>query len=72
MTLTPMETLIRGVSQLLDDAGTTGQIAEIHGENVTIRPHHEFVNETVENTITQLGVVSEEYRALWRAKKAEE
>ncbi|KAK0611270.1 hypothetical protein B0T14DRAFT_324519 [Immersiella caudata] len=69
MTLTPMETLIRGVSQLLGDAATTGQIAEIHGENVTIRPHHDFVDETVETTITQLGAVSEEYRALRRAQE---
>ncbi|KAK4443891.1 hypothetical protein QBC34DRAFT_416312 [Podospora aff. communis PSN243] len=68
MTLTPMETLIRGVSQLLADAGTTGQVAEIHGESVTIRPHHEYVDETVKATITQLGELSEEYRALWRAQ----
>jgi len=45
MVITPMETLLRGVSQLLDDPTATGHVAEIHGESVTVRPHHEFVDE---------------------------
>lgn len=44
MVVTPMSTLIRGVAQLTADPHMTGQVAEIHGDNVTMRPHHEFVD----------------------------
>ncbi|KAK0649546.1 hypothetical protein B0T16DRAFT_324936 [Cercophora newfieldiana] len=62
MTLTPMPTLIRGVTQLLADVNATGQVAEIHGDNVTIRPHHEYVDETTKTTIDQLSAVTEKIR----------
>ncbi|KAK3305568.1 uncharacterized protein B0T15DRAFT_202112 [Chaetomium strumarium] len=45
MVVTPMETLIRGVDQFLADPSVSGAVAEIHGDKVTIRPPHEFVDE---------------------------
>ncbi|KAK0610399.1 hypothetical protein B0T17DRAFT_111442 [Bombardia bombarda] len=42
---TPMSTLIRGVGELLADRSVTGQVAEIHGDSVTIRPHLDYVDE---------------------------
>lgn len=45
MTLTPMATLISGVERFLEDPGLTGELAEIHGDNVTLRPPHEYVDE---------------------------
>ena len=68
MTLTPMSTLIRGVTQLLADVNSTGQVAEIHGENITIRPHHEYVDETTKTTIAQLSAAAEDIRTLIRAR----
>lgn len=50
MVITPMETLTRGVAQLLAEPWLTGEIAEIHGDKVTFRPQHEFVDaNTVRN-----------------------
>ncbi|KAJ4392565.1 hypothetical protein N0V85_006957 [Neurospora sp. IMI 360204] len=60
MTITPMEVLLRGVDMFLADPKLTGQVAEIHGNGtgadgggsgVTIRPHHEFVDEASERNI---------------------
>lgn len=45
MVLTPFTTITRGVQQFIDDPSMTGQVAEIHGESVTIRPHLEIVDE---------------------------
>lgn len=45
MIITPMETLIRGVSQFVADPSLSGEIAEIHGSKVTLRPPHEHVDE---------------------------
>ncbi|KAI1504002.1 15-hydroxyprostaglandin dehydrogenase [Biscogniauxia marginata] len=45
MTITPKSTLIKGVEKLLNDPTITGEVAEIHGESVTIRPHHDIVDE---------------------------
>ncbi|KAI0023425.1 15-hydroxyprostaglandin dehydrogenase [Xylariomycetidae sp. FL0641] len=48
MVVTPMSTLVAGVKRLVDDDDgdeVTGAVAEIAGENVTIRPQHEFVDE---------------------------
>jgi hypothetical protein len=45
MIVTPMETLIRGVDQFLADPTVSGAVAEVHGDKVTIRPPHEFVDE---------------------------
>lgn len=45
MIVTPMETLVRGVAQFIEKPDMTGEIAEIHGDKVTIRPPHEIVDE---------------------------
>ncbi|EXJ68062.1 uncharacterized protein A1O5_08677 [Cladophialophora psammophila CBS 110553] len=45
MILTPMSTLTRGVQQLVSDPSLTGQIAEIHGESVTLREPTPYVDE---------------------------
>jgi hypothetical protein len=45
MIVTPMETLIKGVAKLVADTSLTGEVAEIHGDNVTLRPPHEIVDE---------------------------
>ncbi|KAI0475199.1 15-hydroxyprostaglandin dehydrogenase [Xylariaceae sp. FL0804] len=45
MVITPKSTLIKGVVKFLDDPGLTGEVAEIHGECATIRPHHDIVDE---------------------------
>jgi hypothetical protein len=51
MTITPMETLIRGVDQFLTDPTVSGAVAEIHGDRVTIRPPHEYVDEDSKRNI---------------------
>ena len=51
MTITPMETLIRGVDQFLRDPTVSGAVAEIHGDEVTIRPPHEYVDEDSKKNI---------------------
>jgi hypothetical protein len=45
MIVTPHSTLIKGIRQILDDPGLTGAVAEIHGDSVTIRPPHDYVDE---------------------------
>ncbi|KAH9993454.1 NAD(P)-binding protein [Xylariaceae sp. FL0662B] len=44
MIITPKSTLIRGVVQFLENPGLSGALAEIHGDSVTLRPHHEYVD----------------------------
>ncbi|KAK6851044.1 hypothetical protein PG995_009688 [Apiospora arundinis] len=44
MVVTPMSTLVQGVDKLLGDRKTTGAVAEIHGDSVTLRPHLEYVD----------------------------
>lgn len=44
MTVTPMETLVRAVDQFLADPSVSGAVAEVHGDRVTIRPPHEYVD----------------------------
>ena len=51
MTITPMETLIRGVDRFLTDPTVSGAVAEIHGNRVTIRPPHEYVDEDSKKNI---------------------
>ncbi len=51
MTVTPMETLIRGVDQFLADPSISGAVAEIHGEKVSIRPPHDYVDDDSKNNI---------------------
>lgn len=45
MVLTPMSTLTKGVDQFIMDPSRTGQVAEIHGDSVTLRPPAEFVDD---------------------------
>lgn len=45
MIITPMSTLIRGVSQLIADPSLNGQILEIHGDSTTARQAPEYVDE---------------------------
>lgn len=45
MAITPMSTLTRGVQQLVSDPSVTGQIAEIHGDHVTIREPTPYVDD---------------------------
>ncbi|KAI0516966.1 15-hydroxyprostaglandin dehydrogenase [Xylaria bambusicola] len=44
MILTPDSTLIKGVEKLLNDVELNGQVLEIHGDNVTVRPPHDVVD----------------------------
>lgn len=45
MIITPHATLIKGVAQLVENPGITGAVAEIHGDKVTIRPPHDYVDD---------------------------
>ncbi|CAN8104404.1 unnamed protein product [Discula destructiva] len=45
MIVTPMSTLLKGVAQLVSDPTLSGEVAEIHGTCVTLRPFHEYVDE---------------------------
>ncbi|KAF3765623.1 putative short chain dehydrogenase/reductase [Cryphonectria parasitica EP155] len=45
MIITPMSTLVKGVVQLTSDPKLTGEVAEIHGDSVTLRPPHDYVDE---------------------------
>ncbi|KAK3994510.1 hypothetical protein QBC44DRAFT_236222, partial [Cladorrhinum sp. PSN332] len=51
MVVTPMETLIKGVDKFVKDESLSGAIAEIHGDRVTVRPPHEFVDEDTQKNI---------------------
>ncbi|GAW13337.1 hypothetical protein ANO14919_027190 [Xylariales sp. No.14919] len=44
MVVTPPSTLIAGVEKLMNDTSLNGQVAEIHGQSVTLRPPHEVVD----------------------------
>lgn len=45
MIITPMSTLTKGVQQLVSDSSLTGQIAEIHGNSVTLSQPPPYVDE---------------------------
>lgn len=45
MIITPMSTLVAGVEQFISDPSLSGEVAEIHGSSVTLRPPHEYVDE---------------------------
>lgn len=45
MVITPMSTLIKGVTKFVDDPNLNGELAEIHGDNATLRPPHDYVDE---------------------------
>ncbi|KAI5921979.1 15-hydroxyprostaglandin dehydrogenase [Camillea tinctor] len=45
MIITPMSTLIKGVEKFINEPKLTGAVAEIHGDNATLRPHHDSMDE---------------------------
>ncbi|KUI53238.1 15-hydroxyprostaglandin dehydrogenase [NAD(+)] [Cytospora mali] len=45
MIITPMSTLVNGVAKFIEDPELSGELAEIHGQNVTLRPPHDYVDE---------------------------
>ncbi|KAI2470756.1 NAD(P)-binding protein [Annulohypoxylon bovei var. microspora] len=45
MIITPHSTLIKGITQLIADPKISGTVAEIHGEKVTLRTHHDYVDD---------------------------
>lgn len=45
MVITPMSTLIKGVTKFVDNPKLNGELAEIHGDSATLRPPHEYVDE---------------------------
>ncbi|KAI1370531.1 NAD(P)-binding protein [Hypoxylon crocopeplum] len=45
MIVTPKSTLVKGVAQLVGDPSISGTVAEIHGESVTLRVHHDYVDD---------------------------
>jgi hypothetical protein len=51
MTLTPMSTLTRAVSDFVADPTRTGEIAEVHGDNVTVRSHHDWVDQDSQDNL---------------------
>jgi len=63
MIVTPMETLIRGVANFISDPAATGQVAEIHGTSVTIRPPHEYIDKDSKTVIDQISAFAERARA---------
>ncbi|KAI0121858.1 NAD(P)-binding protein [Daldinia grandis] len=59
MIVTPQETLIKGIAQLIGDPKINGAVAEIHGDSVTLRPPPEYVDEATHanlETFWKLGV----------------
>ncbi|KAI0404686.1 15-hydroxyprostaglandin dehydrogenase [Xylaria palmicola] len=53
MVITPHSTLIAGLERLLTDSTLNGQVAEIHGENVTLRPPHEVVDADTQHNLEE-------------------
>ena len=51
MVLTPMSTVIEAVTKLTSSSELTGQIAEVHGESVTMRPPPNYVDQDTEKNI---------------------
>lgn len=45
MIITPMSTMTKGVDLFTADPSLTGQVAEIHGDRVTLRPPPDFVDD---------------------------
>lgn len=52
--LTPMSTMTRGVQQLVSDPSLSGQLAVVHGDNVTMSFPPAFVDEDTEKNIATL------------------
>ncbi|XXH01831.1 hypothetical protein Hte_008193 [Hypoxylon texense] len=51
MIVTPHSTLVKGVAQLVENPKVTGAVAEIHGDKVTIRPPHDYVDEDTQSNL---------------------
>lgn len=51
MTITPMSTLIDGVKKFIENPRLNGEVAEIHGNSVTLRPPHDYVDEDSKNNL---------------------
>ena len=48
---TPLSTVIRAITKFVDDTKLTGEVAEIHGNNVTLRPNYEIVDKDTRHNI---------------------
>ncbi|KAI0870175.1 15-hydroxyprostaglandin dehydrogenase [Hypoxylon argillaceum] len=55
LVMTPHSTLIAGLERLLTDTALNGQVAEIHGESVTLRPPHEVVDADSRHNLVEFG-----------------
>ncbi|KAI0441231.1 15-hydroxyprostaglandin dehydrogenase [Xylaria telfairii] len=55
MIVTPPSTLITGLERLLTDTSLNGQVAEIHGDHVTLRPPHEVVDEDSRHNLEEFS-----------------
>ncbi|KAJ5919153.1 hypothetical protein N7466_010096 [Penicillium verhagenii] len=51
MIITPMSTVAKAVAQFAEDERLTGQVAELHGENVTLAQPQLYVDEDTEKNI---------------------
>lgn len=51
MIVTPMSTLVNAVAQFIEDLSLTGEVAEIHGQNVSLRPPHDFIDEDTKTNL---------------------
>lgn len=49
MVVTPVSTLTRAVAQFIADPSRTGELAEIHGDSITLRPHADHADAGVEH-----------------------
>jgi hypothetical protein len=47
MVVTPMTTMTRAVEQFITDSSRTGQVAELHGDTITLRKHAEYADADV-------------------------
>ncbi|KAI0179876.1 NAD(P)-binding protein [Hypoxylon sp. FL1284] len=59
MVVTPHSTLVKAVAQLVENPSVTGSVAEIHGDKVTMRPPHDYVDEDTQSNLEvfwKLGV----------------
>ncbi|EEU35527.1 uncharacterized protein NECHADRAFT_55503 [Fusarium vanettenii 77-13-4] len=48
MVVTPMSTLTRSIAQFMADPSRTGQLAELHGDQITLRHHADYADGGVE------------------------
>lgn len=51
MIVTPMSTLVEGVARFISDPSLNGQVAEIHGDSVTIREPPEYVDKDTKTNL---------------------